>query len=265
MAYRRSSAVAHHCSERSVNGRLDASTLGRPRAAVRLLVSARRTALAVSLSALLSVGLLGACSGEGSGTTPAPNPTVAAPSASATNDATTGDDAAPESTPTAKPSLPPDPKAPAKVEPVQRSGSSTGSTKRVTGRSATFSKPVRWRDGVKLQVVDIKQGVTNGVGPGASQGAPMTTFELKLSNGSTKPLDASSVVLTTIYGGKSKLVAQPVYGQAGASDFSGTLAPGKSTTATYVYSIPAKQRGAVSLSVDLDGRHALVSFTGSAR
>lgn len=220
----------------------------------------RGAALAVTLSALLSVGLLGACSGQQPASAPQPNPTVAAPSQSA------GDAGSSDPTPTAKPSLPPDPKAPSKVQPVGRTGSGSSSGKRVKATSvSSFDAAVKWKDGIRLQVVGVEQGVTNGVGAGSSQGAPMTSFELKLTNSSTKPVELSAVVLTAVYGGKSKLVAQPVYAQAGASDFSGTVAPGKSATATYVYTIPTKQLGAVSLFVDLDGRHAIGSFTGSAR
>lgn len=217
------------------------------------------TAVALLLSALVAVGLLTACSDQSSGASPQPNPTPSATSSASTE----GDAASPDSTPTARPSLPPDPKAPKTVEAVARTGSDAHAL--IKASSATFAAPVRWRDGLKLAVLDIKQGVTNGVGAGASQGAPTTTFTLKLTNGSAKPVDVSSVVLTTVFGGKSKLIAQPVYGQGGASDFSGTLAPGKSTTATYIYSIPTKQLGAVSLTVDLDGRHGLASFSGSAR
>ena len=220
----------------------------------------RGVALAVTLSALLSVGLLGACSPQEPASAPQPNPTVAAPSQSAGSDAGSSDP-----TPTAKPSLPPDPKAPTKVQPVGRTGSAASSGKRVRATSASsFDAAVTWKDGIRLQVVGVEQGVTNGVGAGSSQGAPMTSFELSSTNSSTKPVELSAV-LTAVYGGESKLVAQPVYAQAGASDFSGTVAPGKSATATYVYTIPTKQLGAVSLFVDIDGRHAIGSFTGSAR
>jgi len=221
----------------------------------------RGVALAVTLSALLSVGLLGACSGQQPASAPQANPTVPAPSQSAGGDASSSDP-----TPTAKPSLPPDPKAPTKVQPVGRPGAGSSSGKRVKATPASsFDAAVRWQDGIRLQVVGVEQGVTNGVGAGSSRGAPMTSFELKLTNSSTKPVDLSAVVLTAVYGGKPKLVAQPVYAQEGASDFSGTVAPGKSATATYVYTIPTKRLGAVSLFVDLDGRHAIGSFTGSAR
>jgi hypothetical protein len=213
---------------------------------------------------VLAFGLVAGCSADAGSTQPAPSAGRSAvagdqPGTRATD--RTGTD--PTATPTAKPSLPADPKAPTTVTPVARSGSHPG--QRITARSAAFDRPVRWHDGVRLQVVEISHGVTDGIGAGATQGAPMTTFALKLTNGSTKPLNASSVVLTTVYGGTSRLVAQPVYGQAGAADFSGTIAPGSTGSATYVFSIPTKQLGSVSLFVDLDAHHAVGSFHGSVR
>lgn len=230
----------------------------------------RRAAPALALTALLSLGLLAGCSGEGPNSAPGANPTVSAPTEQSSKaqpsqeQSSPADDNAdgPDASSTAKPSLPPDPKAPTTVQPVKRSGSTSG--KRITAESATFAKAIRWSDGVRLQVVDLEQGVTNGVGAGSTQGAPVTTFSLKLTNDSDKTVDVSSVVLTTVYGGKSKLIAQPVYDQ-GTSDFSGTVAPGKSAAASYAYTIPTKQLGSVSLTVDLDGHHALASFRGSAR
>ncbi len=227
----------------------------------------------LALSAVLALGLVAGCSadtGSQAGPPPAARTADAGPSAapggatgSPTRSPSDNDQTGADPAPTAKPSLPPDPKAPTTVEPVARSGSHP--TTRIAARPAAFDGPIRWRDGVRLQVVDIRQSTTNGVGPGSSQGAPMTTVALRLTNSSDTPLDASSVVLTTVYGTASGLVAQPVYGQPGATDFSGRIAPGSSAEASYMFAIPTKQLGAVTLYVDLDGRHAIGSFHGSAR
>ena len=91
----------------------------------------------------------------------------------------------------------------------------------------------------------------------------MTTFHLKVTNGSTTKVDLSSVVLTTVYGTGSKRIAAPVYGGE-AADFSGTLGLKKTATAAYTYAIPKKERGSVAISVDLDAGHQIATFTGSA-
>lgn len=219
----------------------------------------------LALSAVLAFGLVAGCSADtGSQSGPAMAGRIADASPSAAAGGTSGNDqAGTDPAPTAKPSLPPDPRAPTTVQPVVRSGSHPA--KRIAARPAEFGGTISWRDGVRLQVVDLRQGVSNGVGAGATQGAPTTTFALRLTNGSSRPLDASSVVVTTTYGRSAGLIAQPVYGLAGAADFSGRIAPGSTGSATYVFSIPTKQLDSVTLHVDLDGRHAVGSFHGSAR
>lgn len=218
--------------------------------------SACRAAVAVIISALVFTS----CSGAAENLAPQPNPAPSLPADSTSSGPGGDEDSA--ATPSAEPSLPPDPKAPARIEPVRRAGAA--SQKRVSASSAGFDQPLSWKDGVRITVVELSQGVAGGVGAGSTPGAPTTTFRLRLTNGSSRPLDVSSVVLTTVYGSKSRRVAAPVYGE-GTADFAGVVAPGQSSSASYAFSIPAKNLDAVSVTVDLDGRHAPGSFRGSVR
>ncbi len=109
-----------------------------------------------------------------------------------------------------------------------------------------------------------QQGETGGVGAGSVVGAPKTTFELTLTNGTEADLDVSRAVLTTTYGAKPKRIAQPVYDE-GVQDFSRKVKPAATTTAVYSFSVPTAELSAVSLTIDLDARHAPASFVGSLR
>ena len=145
--------------------------------------------------------------------------------------------------------------------PVKRNGKAAHPS--VSAPPASFTKPVRYVDGTSLQVTAIHQGTVSGQGPGVFPGQPITTFDLRLTNGTTKAIDLNQVVVTATYG-NPKRVASPVY-SASAHDFGGTAAPGASVNATYGFSIPTASLGAVVMFVDFDGVHASGTFEGSAR
>lgn len=145
--------------------------------------------------------------------------------------------------------------------PVKRNGKVPAPT--ISAPPGSFTKPVRYTDGVTLQVVSIKQGVVSGKGPGVFPGQPTTTMVLRLTNGSPKVISVSQVVVTATYG-NPKRVAAPVY-DLSAADLMGTAAPGDSVTATYVFSIPTAHLNDVVMMVDFDGVHVSATFAGSAR
>lgn len=122
---------------------------------------------------------------------------------------------------------------------------------------------VVFSDGVRLKMTDIKNGKAEQKAlPGNFPNRVMTTFTVKLSNGSKVDLDANSVIVTATYGDSSK-VATPVFDEA-AKPFAGVISPKASETAIYSFNIPAAERGNVTLRFDLDGKHSMATFTGKA-
>lgn len=180
---------------------------------------------------------------------------VAAPTPSASATATPSDDPSPSATA----SRPPDPTVTG-VPTAERSDALPAG-QRVTAPAASFAQALRYRDGVQVRVTSVAQGKSTGVGPGEFANSPRTTIKLTVTNGSDAALDLSQVVVSTLYG-KPTRQAQPVYDE-GATDLSGTLAPGKSASATYMFSVPQEGLDAVRTVVDLDGRHAPGTFSGS--
>ena len=176
-------------------------------------------------------------------------------------DSTSTDPESADSTPARPLTRAPDPVAPATVKPVGRTSSAT---KRVTAPAGTLTGGLRYPDGVKVTVSKITQSTTTGEGPGSINGAPKTTFALRLDNDSSSVVDVSQVVVRLSYGRSPARLAPPVYG-TDAADFTGTVPPGKSTAATYAFSIPASKLSRVTLSVDIDARHAPAVLNGSAR
>jgi hypothetical protein len=117
-----------------------------------------------------------------------------------------------------------------------------------------------YEDGVVLRVTSVEQRTSDAQGAGAFYGAPLTALTLDLLNGSRQPLDLTTAVVALSYGDPRKL-ASPTY-ERGARDFAGTLSPGSTATATYVFSVPTEELGAVTLTVDFGADHSPAVFSG---
>jgi hypothetical protein len=156
-----------------------------------------------------------------------------------------------------------DPIAPSTYLPVARNGSKAKPL--VKGIKGGFSKaaPVKYSDGVSLSILRITARVEKGKGPGVFPGRPYTAISLSLANGSSKVIDLNQVVVTTTYGSPARLAA-PVYEDSEAKDFAGTVKPGASATATYMFAIPTNQKASVTTMVDFDNQHFAARFTGAA-
>lgn len=162
-----------------------------------------------------------------------------------------------ETTPAAPPPTATQPPAP----PVVTREGVPESARTVTAAPADFAAPAAWSDGVTVRVVEARQQVTTGSGPGELAGQPQTVFRLELVNGSGAPLDLSAVVVQAGYDDPA-VQASPLY-DAETVDFGGPLAPGGTATAVYSFAIPADRLGAVSLSVDVDGYRFPAVFSGA--
>ncbi len=219
---------------------------------VRSWTRSRTGALAI---ALLVVGATAACSSSDGG-----NPTTAAASPT-----TSASSAAPSASPSPSPTGggPTPTPGPSVIPKVSRPGQPTKPT--VSAGRATFEAPVSYPDGVTLEVDKVTPGVETGQGPGVFAGREFAVFTVTMHNGTKKPIDAQSVVVTSTYG-KRGLVAERVYAaDTDAVDFGGQIAPGADATARYAFAVPAKQLGDVRLVVDFDGTHTSAEFDGDAR
>lgn len=202
---------------------------------------ARRELAGVCLVAALTAGC--------ASTAAAPDALVGEPGAAAPAPADAAQVAAP----------PADPEAPTTYRPVVRPGKAAASVHAAAARLAAGT-PVRYPDGVAVTVERVARSVEQGQGTGAFPGRPLTAITLRLTNGSARPVDLSQVVVTTTYGQRPR-IATPVYETAQAQDFAGAVAPGASTSATYVFSIPPGQAKKVSTWVDFDAVHGAASFS----
>jgi hypothetical protein len=136
-------------------------------------------------------------------------------------------------------------------------------SQRIDAKPTTFGKPAVYPDGMVVRVTRITQSVVTASGPGEITGQPVTRFTITVTNGTSAPLVLDQVVVSAFYSSPT-LRAQPVYG-SGIGDFSATVAKGKAASAVYAFTIPVKNLGSVTLTVDVDGTHGLATFTGAAK
>lgn len=129
--------------------------------------------------------------------------------------------------------------------------------------TVSFSAPVKYGDNTLLTITQASKQVETGNGPGVFAGREFVKFDLKLTNGSQKPIDLNTVVITTYYGDSNQLAA-PVYTpSADTADFTGILVPGGTATASYGFAVPTSEFGDVTMVVDFDGVHSSATFKGS--
>jgi hypothetical protein len=143
--------------------------------------------------------------------------------------------------------------------PIKRDGKAPTPT--VSAAPKPFNEAIQCPDGVTLAVTGVSQGKVEGKGPGVFVGEPTTTIALRMTNRSEEAVSLNGVVVTMLYGA-DRLQARPVYDET-ARDFTGSVAPGDSATATYVFSVPKAQLGRVRMFVDFDGVHTYATFKGS--
>lgn len=202
----------------------------------------------MSIAALALCVSLVACSGTGepaseadptssSSATPAPDPT-----ASSTPSANSGATAPDE--PVAK---------------IERAGHSDAPT--VTADAADTSDAVSYGDGVSVSIDDVSSGKETSQGPGSFPGREYARLTITIDNGSSEAIDLGTSVLTVL-DAKGATAVRVYAAEAKATDFAGTVAAGKSATATYAFAIPEDARDEVTVVVDFDGDHTSAVFHG---
>lgn len=145
------------------------------------------------------------------------------------------------------------------VPKVQRSGQAPSPAR--TAKPASTDGKVRYSDGVSLRVLDVSFGKESEKGPGSFPGRQFAVLTLEISNGSAKPINLDTTVLTVL--DKNGKAVAPVYAeQADVRDFAGIVKPGKSVKARYAFAVPKSSRSKVTVVVDFDNVHTSAVFRG---
>lgn len=117
-------------------------------------------------------------------------------------------------------------------------------------------------DGLMVALTSIEpvQGVA--VQPGEVSG-PAIRVTITITNRSDAPID-TGLIAVSAYSGEDRTPAGTVI-KPGALPFEGTIAPGESTYAIYVFVIPLADRADVTITLDYLNDLAVVVFRGDMR
>jgi hypothetical protein len=125
--------------------------------------------------------------------------------------------------------------------------------------AVALTSPAAEPDGVAATLTRVEGMDSTATGPGEVAG-PAVRVAVQLRNGSAQPVTLSTVGVSMSYGAQDT-PASPLDDPT-AQPFRGTLAPGATASAVYVFSVPADQRGAVTVEVDCRPGAPLLRFTG---
>lgn len=147
-----------------------------------------------------------------------------------------------------------------------RSSSATDQqTKATKASTASFKDAVTYRDGLAVEVMKVRQGKIPDFASGGKPGKPMTSFTIRIRNGSKAAYDATLVSPSVTYG-KDGDQAEGVFTDKIGGGMRGKILPGKAQTAVWAFAIPTADLGDVTMQVALgDLEHATAIFTGSAK
>lgn len=213
-----------------------------------------RALLAVAAATVAALGL-SACSSSSDIAAPTGSASETSASSTPSTSPSTSTSGSPSSSPT---------KAGKPTPPAVERPDALPEAQKASAKPVPYKSPAEYSDGLTLEITSIRQWTITETGAGALTGKPATSFRMKLVNGTGKKVDLNNVVVGAVYGSGNE-TAMPVYSDPELFDFNGTLAPGKSAKAVYAFSIPVKDLTTTTLFVDIDGRHTVATFSGSAK
>ncbi|GER22679.1 hypothetical protein NCCP1664_11760 [Zafaria cholistanensis] len=112
---------------------------------------------------------------------------------------------------------------------------------------------------VSVSKMEAIQGKAEGVGEVAG---PAVRFVVTVWNTSDKELDLGAAVVTAEYG-QDRIPATEL-SKSGAKAFPATVAAGKDASGTFVFQMPAKERGTVRVLFNQSASEQVVAFEGAA-
>lgn len=166
-----------------------------------------------------------------------PRPTDAAKSTPAPSDAPTG--------------------APATASPA-KPGEMDARFGGVVAQTAEVKQDVKTPSGLTANVVSVESYTATATRPGEVSG-PAVKVTLRLTNGTGGAFPLSTATVNAYYG-SGATPAAPVAGDTAAKPFTGSLQPGASATAVYVFTVPADEDGAVTVTLSDQAGARLVVF-----
>lgn len=126
---------------------------------------------------------------------------------------------------------------------------------------ANFKQAYTYDDGLKIQVSKIDTAKAGEYAMGAKPGASVLVLTVKITNGTKTVIDPALLTAALTYGADGTEVEQVFDGDLGGG-FSAKIAPGKSASAEFGYSVPKAGYGSVTFDVSPDFERESALFSG---
>ena len=141
---------------------------------------------------------------------------------------------------------------------IKREGKDIAAKDRLAVDDKPSAGTGRYVDDLEVSVKLADQGTVRNEGPGYFTGAPYAVFTVTVTNNSDQEVDLSQVLITAVT--STGEMAQPLYGEIPAYDFTGSLAVDESSSTDYAF-MPTPGTKSLDLHVDLDAVHEPMIFT----
>lgn len=128
----------------------------------------------------------------------------------------------------------------------------------VVASTAAVSQNVKTPGGLTANVTSVEAYTATATRPGEVSG-PAVKVTLKLVNDTGSDFPVSTATVNAYYGSAST-PASSVEGDSASKPFTGTLKPGATATAVYVFTVPAADSGDVTLTLSDQAGAQLVVF-----
>ena len=128
----------------------------------------------------------------------------------------------------------------------------------VVASTAQVSQNVKTPGGLTANVTSVEAYTATATRPGEVSG-PAVKVTLKLVNDTGSDFPVSTATVNAYYGSAST-PASSVAGDSASKPFTGTLKPGATATAVYVFTVPAADSGDVTLTLSDQAGAQLVVF-----
>ncbi|WP_426625430.1 hypothetical protein ACPPVW_05040 [Leifsonia sp. McL0607] len=128
----------------------------------------------------------------------------------------------------------------------------------VVASTAQVAQNVKTPGGLTANVTSVEAYTATATRPGEVSG-PAVKVTLKLVNDTGSDFPVSTATVNAYYGSAST-PADPVQGDSASKPFTGTLKPGATATAVYVFTVPSADSGDVTLTLSDKAGAQLVVF-----
>lgn len=129
----------------------------------------------------------------------------------------------------------------------------------VTEPAVALDAPAAFATGVTARLTAVESVQGEARGPGEVAG-PAVRVAVELTNATGAPVGLDATVVN-VYAGAELVPGEPLSGP-GVSPLTGTLAPGATTTARYVFAVRPELRGRLQVTVSYDPAVTTVLFEG---